>query len=294
MAPLSSVLNQPFPAHLALRYRVQITLGFSLFIIAFMLYFEPIQNVTLPRGQQTWIVLGYGLICFVMLGLDLWTGPMIFRRQIEEGNWKVYMHILAMVWLFIRSTAVILLFNYLLGISQFTISGFFVVLGNVVAITSIPAALVILILYNYELRLNLQAAQSMNEAVMTSPPEDPNSLDTVVTLSDSGEREILSLRPSDLVAVRSADNYVTVFWDRDGSTEKTLLRQTLTNVENTLAQHDVFYRTHRTCLVNLNKIRHIEGNSLGYSLILDGIDEKVPVSRDRGGELKDLLLKRTA
>ncbi|HMT30713.1 MAG TPA: LytTR family transcriptional regulator DNA-binding domain-containing protein, partial [Bacteroidia bacterium] len=48
-------------------------------------------------------------------------------------------------------------------------------------------------------------------------------------------------------------------------------------------------RTHRAYLVNLRKVKKVEGNSQGYRLVFENVDETVPVARRSSSLVKDLL-----
>ena len=284
MNSLINILKQPFPIHLALKFRLQITLGFSVFVTIFMLYFDPIRVIEIPEKLKVLAIFSYGAICFILLGLDMITAPWVLGKQIREGNWKVYKHILATIWLFIRATIIILVFNFIVGISEFTLDNFFYTLANIVAITMLPTIIAVLVLYNYELRLNLRSAALLNEAIGSHVVHTPDKEDSIL-FKDTSESEILNLLPSQVLMIKSADNYVEIYWKRGDKTERELLRQTLVSIEQDLLSLETFFRCHRTSIVNVDKIKHVEGNSTGTKLLLEGIDELVPVSRDRRKKL---------
>jgi len=61
-------------------------------------------------------------------------------------------------------------------------------------------------------------------------------------------------------------------------------------LEKQLSDLGSFFRCHRTTIVNLMAIRQITGNSIECKLVIEGIEEEIPVSRDRRKKLHELLL----
>ncbi len=202
-------LNRPFPAHLAMRYRLRITLAFSLFVTLFMLAFEPLEGLEVSPGIRIMIMLGYGVICFSMLGIDMVTFPLIFKEHVKEGNWKVYKHLLGTLWLFTTTTCVVLLYNHFLGITEFTVSSFFIIWFKVVGTAIVPASMAILILYNYQLRLQIREAEKLQRAFdQVSWKKNGHTNEGMVQIMDVTQNDVLNLKPQQLLLIRSADNYV--------------------------------------------------------------------------------------
>ncbi|AQG80377.1 hypothetical protein AWR27_14225 [Spirosoma montaniterrae] len=96
------------------------------------------------------------------------------------------------------------------------------------------------------------------------------------------EREMLRLLPNDLYAVQSQGNYVFMFWHEKGDKlEKTLLRAPIGQVDDILRPYTRFMRTHRSYIVNLEKIRKVEGNARGLVVRVSLLEEPVLVARSR-------------
>ncbi len=80
-----------------------------------------------------------------------------------------------------------------------------------------------------------------------------------------------------------------IYWNEKQDVQRQLFRQTMKYLEHQLSVYEIFFRSHRITIVNLMAIKRLSGNSLGYHLTVEGIDEKIPVSRDKGRELLDRL-----
>ena len=126
----------------------------------------------------------------------------------------------------------------------------------------------------------------------TRPPE-VESLVRALTRRDpplligtvAGSARKLLVRAADLLFIEAADELVFLV----GATGRTLAAQTLQELESQLADHR-FLRTHRSFLVNLDRVREIEPDREGtYLLRLDAGDLRVPVSRRHWPVVKSRL-----
>jgi hypothetical protein len=111
-------------------------------------------------------------------------------------------------------------------------------------------------------------------AVLRAPPAPPSA--TKVELFEIAEgARLLRVPVADIIAVRAAGNYVE-FLLSDG--RRPLMRAPLMEVEGALAASG-FLRTHRSWVVNPERVRALEPAGSGdYQLSLDG-GETAPVSR---------------
>ena len=102
------------------------------------------------------------------------------------------------------------------------------------------------------------------------------------------ERGRLTLVPvSEVIYLRAELKYVTV---RTRAREH-LIEESLTQIEQEFG--GVFVRIHRNCLVARRWIRGFERGTetegeVGWSVVLEGLEEKLPVSRRQWGQVKSL------
>ena len=110
-----------------------------------------------------------------------------------------------------------------------------------------------------------------------------------IELDSDNNSDNIRLLVSDLVFVKSADNYVEVGF-RDGSEiKKKMIRNTLKNVGKQLEEFHNFVRTHRSCIVNIQYVDKLHKNFNTYWLTLDKTRETIPVSRQYLMSVKDLF-----
>ena len=73
-------------------------------------------------------------------------------------------------------------------------------------------------------------------------------------------------------------------------TDRYIIKQTISKIEKDLSQDERFFKTHRSCIVNIDKITSVE---LRECIIHFGHNEVVSLlSRDKKNELKALLSKK--
>lgn len=68
-----------------------------------------------------------------------------------------------------------------------------------------------------------------------------------------------------------------------------MIRQTLTNVEKSLSGFQNIKKCHRCCLVNIDQISRVTGISPNYTLEANGLDFRIPISRQNVTLFKKLI-----
>lgn len=109
----------------------------------------------------------------------------------------------------------------------------------------------------------------------------------IVIISSKLKKESLEFTLDELLCVISEGNYVEFYLFRKGKLHKENIRNSMNEIEEQLHAHACLLRVHRAFLVNLNKINHKRGNSLGYRLRLNGLDMEIPVSRNKVREFEE-------
>jgi DNA-binding LytR/AlgR family response regulator len=117
----------------------------------------------------------------------------------------------------------------------------------------------------------------------------PNiAAEELIQINSQLKKETLSFYPSQFLFAVSEGNYVNFFIQTDGKIQKKVIRNSINDVEQQLVEIPYLFRTHRAFIANLKKIKTKKGNSLGYRLRLWGIEEEIPVSRNKSKEFNKL------
>ena len=100
----------------------------------------------------------------------------------------------------------------------------------------------------------------------------------------------MNLNSQELLAIKAIENYIEVYAYQHGKLNKTVLRNTLKNAEESLIGLKNISKCHRSYLVNLEKVKHFSGNAQGLTLNFgNSLELSVPVSRAYVKTIKESL-----
>ncbi len=169
----------------------------------------------------------------------------------------------------------------------------FHIMFKVVLICFVPP----MVLRFYLLRnKNIQEIELLNHEITSLKQQlntiEENSLNITLEFVSENETEKEKLRLANILFVKSADNYVEIYFTEDDTTKKKMLRNTLKNIEMQLKPYPTFVRCHRTCIVNTAHIQKHERGINNYWVMLKNYEEKIPVSRQYILKLKEAISLR--
>jgi hypothetical protein len=283
-ANILKYLNQRYPVG---QKKWPLIFYISAFVALFMLVFQPFGLTELADDNKLMIQSGYGLVTFIILILDLIILPAIFRNAFEEENWTVWKEMLFLLWIL-----------FTVGLGNFLYSawtiGFSLALRNVmifqlftVAVGIIPIATLILVKQNYLRKKNEISAGAISASI--HPYINNNQDIQPIRISSENGKEAVQVMIHDLLYLKSEGNYITVGYITNGKLSKTLLRNTLKNAAGQFSSFPSIYQCHRSWLVNLDRISRVTGNSQGLRVVIDGLDEDIPVARNQIADFKQKL-----
>jgi hypothetical protein len=151
--------------------------------------------------------------------------------------------------------------------------------------------LVGVLLLSIALPLNLQRliqkhSKSLDKLSFAKSQKEIKEAEILISLEDNIQFTI-----EQFVFAKVESNYTEIFLHENDTITKKLLRITLKELESHLSDFPNIYKTHRSYLVNLDKITDCKGNAQGYQLTLEKYAEKVPVSRSKLKEFNSFFLK---
>ena len=281
---IKQYLHQPYPLY---EKRWNIIVAISLFISLFMLFFQPFGLSAFENEYRLYFEIGYGVVTFLVLLLDFFAFPFLFKKTFKFQQWTVLKQIIWQIWILVSIGIVIFLFSsFFLSFSN-NLKAFLYFQFYTLLVGVIPVVVMTVIHQNRLLAENLKIANNYNKDFTTKTDNAPD--DEKVCLVAENSKDRLEVNSSDLVYVTSTGNYIQAFYQKESELKSIVLRNTLKQTEDQLKGNQSIIKCHRAFLVNKNKIVRVKGNSQGLRLVLEGTDEEIPVSRNLSRSLMDVV-----
>jgi DNA-binding LytR/AlgR family response regulator len=269
-----------------LKEELGLLLSISFGIFLFFLFFQPFTFGSFDFNNSLLFVAGLGTIVFVIMVLVRITIPGFFRKS--DQNTRVLLlpaYFNGFIILVLSSLAFVFYLRYV-GMVHIT---FFLTI-KVILICLVPP--IILGIYDY-----IDELKQQNELLIIEKKHiqkqiekyEEDLLNKSITFISENNSENFSLLISEVVLVKSADNYVEIVYMEGDNYRKKLIRNTLRNIELQIRQYSNFIRCHRICIVNLHYIDKLVRRDSNHWLVIRGFDEQVPVSRQYLLKLKEAI-----
>ncbi|HRG57849.1 MAG TPA: LytTR family DNA-binding domain-containing protein [Bacteroidia bacterium] len=282
---------KPYPLNESLKDRIQKCFLFGLFVFIFLYVFRPFEISGL-KNYLFIISLGYGLVCTAIMFI---LNVLLFNalpNYFSEAQWTTKREL---VWSVINLLCIgtaNFVYSYFLGITDINIDSLMMFLTYTLAVGIFPITGVVIIKFN---RLNNKyetESEALNPIIEAeSEINKPQSNEFVNFLSENGTIE-LEILPSQFLFAKADDNYVELYFLKDGIKDRKVLRNSLKNIHSFLPPHENFYRCHKSFVINLDQVNHISGNAQGYKFHLKNAQELIPVSRSNNDFVKNYFTNR--
>jgi DNA-binding LytR/AlgR family response regulator len=207
--------------------------------------------------------------------------PAYFKNIFNIKKWNVLYEILWDIWLAV--TVGIGYYVYFRLTPIFTIS---LRDAATIVLTSIFTISILVVLnQNRLVKLNLNDAIELNKRLL----EKYNQGLTTVKFDSEYKKDSIEISIEKLKYLKSAGNYVEIYYEDNGLIRRHLVRNTLKNFEEKLKKFNFIFKCHRTYIVNTKQIERVEGDPQGLKLILKDVNKKIPVSRNFVNKLKGII-----
>ena len=247
-----NVFNKPYPFNDDLKHKTKIIFFTSIGVIIFLILFQPFDINTLPTKEKYELIIGFGIVTFFSLSLNLLFIPSLFSKMFSSALWNIKKEIIWNVWILFTILVGFFFLNNSLGVTKF---GFNLVI-KLVLTAVIPISAVIIVNHNKMLRAHLKLADEISKKLK----ENKLIQDKIVYFNSDYQKDSLALKVSSLLLIRSANNYIEVFWKENEIIKKKMVRCSLVHAEEILKEHKFIFKCHRSFMVNINYIERIEGN----------------------------------
>jgi hypothetical protein len=277
MQPWISVLLRPYPFTSRQITIVRQALLFGTFIFLFLFLLQPFQLGRL--GDRLWkIALGYaGITTATMMILNL-TLLKSAHFLPHEAKWNVLKEAL---WTLLNIFCIIagnLIYSVAQGFVTLDISALLLFTFYTAAVGIFPVFIGI-VWKEFRLRKHFeQDANTLNHDIQSTQISPAPKLQILIP-ADNPKHSLLTDIDA-IICISAAENYVEVYRIHLDKVQKYLIRNTLTAVATYLENESpLFFRCHKSHIVNMQHVRKVSGNAQGYKLHLQHLPDPLPVSR---------------
>lgn len=280
---ISSKLKQPYLIKDSVGDKLKMSIIYGVFVFLFLYVFQPFGLNTLG-GELLNVCLAYGAITtLAIIILNIITTP-LFPKFFDEQNWNTGKEI---SWTIVNILAIglanAIYTSYLSGnpisVKYILLFEFYTFMVSVLPITFI-------IIYqesNYSRKYSA-LSQDINKKLFAH-----ENTESIIKIDSNNQNEELILNLSELLFIKSADNYIEVYYLKDNVVVISMLRNTLKSIEDIFTGNENIIRCHKSFLVNLQYVNNVSGNAQGYKLHLRFTDIPIPVSRKLNDFVKEKL-----
>ncbi|ROL61804.1 LytTR family transcriptional regulator [Bacteroidetes/Chlorobi group bacterium ChocPot_Mid] len=274
-------LKKPYPFNDDLKHNAKIIIFISIAVLIFLFIFRPYDLKPLANPENFYRIIALAVITFVSLSLNLLILPSLFPKLFISEKWNIGKEILWNLWLLFTITSGNLLYYSYIGLLEFD----FALIFKIIIYSLIPISILITLNQNRMLRSNLKTAIDLNIKLQ----ERKSSQEKMLFFESDYMKDNLSIKVSAFLFVRSANNYIEVFWLEDGKIQNQMVRSSLKKAEEILKDYKFIFKCHRSYIVNINHIEKISGNFQGYRLSINGLDFQIPVSQNYISKFKEII-----
>jgi len=267
------------------RYEIKLISLISLGMFLFVLFFQPFVTKFKDFNDLLIFDLGVAVITFLILVVFRIIMPASLTERIHAESLKISNEVglILLIWFFI--TAGNICYLHFVGGVELSLT-----MGVKIAIFSgFPSVILKLADVNMRLRGQLRHFVRRNLKLERDLSNAEETQSEPVLLESDSQNDKLEINPDEIMLIRSADNYVDIFYRIGEKIEHKLLRNTLKYIQHMLRDNEDFRRCHRTCIVNTAYIVNMTNNYKGHRLKMLDMEEEIPVSRQYILGIKDLL-----
>ena len=115
----------------------------------------------------------------------------------------------------------------------------------------------------------------------------------IINLMDNNGNLKLSVKLDNLYYIKAEDNYINVYYQRNGAIATYMLRCKMKTIEDNCVDSSSLMRCHRSYIVNIKKVSVLHNDADGFVLVLEreGL-ESIPVSKTYSSKVLEAFNKK--
>src|SRR4030095_12127260 len=219
-------------------------------------------------------LLGYSLVCIIAGIVYVITTHYLYEKYWSRRPWTVGWEIIHSLCFLLFIGICILIYGYLIHLTDLTPKDFFLYLFYTAVLGLIPVTIRAMLVRNWRLKNELAEAQKMNDLLAKRKLATD---ERIIELEDASSKDIIKFSTQNLLYIEAAENYITVVWHDDNAVKKAMIRMTMKAAINQI-NDPLIVLSHRSFIVNLRKVQNISSQSGISSIKLNGVDTTIPLS----------------
>ncbi|MCF8226861.1 MAG: LytTR family transcriptional regulator [Bacteroidales bacterium] len=268
------------------RYQIKLISLISLGMLLYVLFLQPFDYNVTDFNVRLIFILGLAAITFIILLVFRIILPFSFTSRIRAESLKISNEVglILLIWFFI--TAANICYIFFVGKIEISLA----TSVKIALFSSFPSVILKIADVNMSLRNQLRHFVRRNLKLEHDLLNSESKVKDPILFQSDTQTDKVEILPDNVMLVRSADNYVEIYYRKGQYVERKLIRNTLKNIQIQLHNYSEFLRCHRTCIVNSSYILNMTNSYKGHRLeILDMEEEEIPVSRQYILAIKEVL-----
>jgi len=274
-------LKKAYPFNNDLKHNAKVVFFISVIIGGFLFFFEPFNFNEFSNRERVIISSVISLITFAVLSFNMMVIPSFIKSFMDTQKWNIFKEILWNIWLLITVS-----FGYYI---YFRFNPIFEIAPNdalkIILISILAISILVILNQNRLMKLNVNLALALNQRLSSKLNTGHNK----IFFESEYKKDSISLTIDSIRVIKSAGNYIEIYFFEKGEISKHFVRNTLVYAEKLLENYNFIFRCHRTYLVNTNFIKEAEGTPQGVKLQVQDLDFLVPVSRNYLIKLQEII-----
>jgi len=207
--------------------------------------------------------------------------PSLFPKNYFSAKWNVKKEIFWNLWITFTILTAYFFYSKFLGVLKFD----FNMVIKLILTAIIPISALIIINQNRMFRSRAKLSDEINIKLKDNKLKQ----EEIINFISDYQKDSLAIKVSLLLFIRSANNYIDVFWKEGDVVKNQMVRCSMAYAEELLKEYKFIIKCHRSYIVNINYIDRFEGNLQGYKLYFEKIDFPIPVSKNFASKLQELI-----
>ena len=291
------LFNQPFPQSKSKTKWAKTGASFGLFVFVFMIVFKPFELDKVSFAKLFEISALLGVIAFACYFFSNIFLNYFFPSVCNEENWTAGKQIIKIsAILFLVGLANCFAFVIFYG-SELSFKTVYQFQLRTISVGLLPIIIFTLLAQNLwlkkfkveatELQKKLAAKKEIEKSI--NNPRN-NSDQQVVSFESESKKDTLSVPLNQLYYIEAASNYAKIYYEQAGTLSYSIIRMTMKKAGEIADEYTSLFKCHRAYIVNLDKVKSVDGNAQGYKLTMNLTEKSIPVSRSLNNEFSDRLL----